>query len=441
MTTAGPLAPSSHLPHFISGVWQALCELYDRPAEIYAFDPVEGARKLRVFHSSRADMRPPIRLSYYGGGHYDSIVGPGWEANLLRDAPGVVEARRIVSSRSSAAAGGVAQTAALSAEDAAVAAALARSREEFDEAAENIDAALLSVELAASAAAAGLDPRLAAVAQQSVLQGALQGQASASPAAASSSLEGQILQQVLRSSELDDDSMAVQTFVMAQTRAAADEEAFRAAMQASLVDAAGVGGIGSSERQSGNAAALPDVDDPELQAAMARSLGSAVPPGELDALYNFGLDMTEEQQLARLLQLSREEDVQRERRTRLAQEDMQQQLRRQQQPQQHEQFPGPRHPDNVAVAAESGAGGSASSTGTIAATTVVAAPSALVPHAAAQGAPEPRAGLARPPGGDSLMASAGLPDGQAGYDDEDEEAMLQAAIAASLGPHPSLTSS
>ena len=385
-------------------------------------------------------MRPPIRLSYYGGGHYDSIVGPGWEANLLREAPGVVEARRIVASRAviSAAAGGAAQPAALSAEDAAVAAALARSREEFDEAAENIDAALLSIELAASAAAAGLDPGLAAVAQTRVSQGTPQGQASASPAAAASSLEGQILQQVLRSSELDDDSMAVQTYVMAQTRAAADEDALRAAMQASLVDAAGVGGSGSSELPSGNAAVLPDADDPELQAAMARSLGSAVPPGELDALYNFGLDMTEEQQLARLLQLSREEDVQRERRTRLAQEDMQQQLRRQLHPQQQEQFPGPRHPDNVAVAAERGSGGSASSTDTIAASTVVGPPALVaVPHAAVQGAPEPRAGLSRSSGGDSLTTSVGLQGGQAGYDDDDEETMLQAAIAASLGPHPS----
>jgi len=56
---------------------QALCELYDRPAEIWAYDSFLGAKKLRTFHeasgiSSRPD-RPPMRLSYYGGGHYDSI--------------------------------------------------------------------------------------------------------------------------------------------------------------------------------------------------------------------------------------------------------------------------------------------------------------------------------------------------------------------------------
>ena len=31
---------------------QALCELYDRPAEIWAFDPTVGARKLRTFHET-----------------------------------------------------------------------------------------------------------------------------------------------------------------------------------------------------------------------------------------------------------------------------------------------------------------------------------------------------------------------------------------------------
>lgn len=32
---------------------QAICELYNRPAEIWAFDPKSGARKLRTFHESR----------------------------------------------------------------------------------------------------------------------------------------------------------------------------------------------------------------------------------------------------------------------------------------------------------------------------------------------------------------------------------------------------
>ncbi|CAM9486523.1 unnamed protein product [Pylaiella littoralis] len=58
---------------------QALCEIYDRPAEIWAYDPQLGAKTLRSFHetagiASSESPRPPMRLSYYGGGHYDSVA-------------------------------------------------------------------------------------------------------------------------------------------------------------------------------------------------------------------------------------------------------------------------------------------------------------------------------------------------------------------------------
>lgn len=77
--------PLPHLPPARrDAVWgddpeiQALCEVYNRPAEIWAFDPHVGARLLRMFNSARADAaadtRPPIRVSYYGGGHYDRCV-------------------------------------------------------------------------------------------------------------------------------------------------------------------------------------------------------------------------------------------------------------------------------------------------------------------------------------------------------------------------------
>ncbi|GMF40158.1 unnamed protein product [Phytophthora fragariaefolia] len=89
------------------GVWgddpelQALCELYDRPAEVFAYDPVQGFRKLRCFHENTAlsRSRPPIRLSYYGGGHYDSLVGTDHEANLIHETPGQWEQRHIGYSR------------------------------------------------------------------------------------------------------------------------------------------------------------------------------------------------------------------------------------------------------------------------------------------------------------------------------------------------------
>lgn len=96
---------------------QAICEIYDRPAQIWAFDHSSGARCLRTFHevSSRpgtgrsrpsssssnnawwkmspsTPQKPPIRLSYYGGGHYDSIISTAdtISASYSR-APGVLE--------------------------------------------------------------------------------------------------------------------------------------------------------------------------------------------------------------------------------------------------------------------------------------------------------------------------------------------------------------
>lgn len=65
------------------GVWgddpeiQAMCEMYNLPSEIWAFDVRNGARKLRTFHENMGNSSEPdrvIRLSYYGGGHYDSVV-------------------------------------------------------------------------------------------------------------------------------------------------------------------------------------------------------------------------------------------------------------------------------------------------------------------------------------------------------------------------------
>eukprot|EP00941_MAST-03F_sp_MAST-3F-sp1_P002994 g2994.t1 len=73
----------------------AMCEMYDRPAEIYCFCPVQGAKLLRSFHEARRGRKPPIRVSFYGGGHYDSIVGNDTISAHLSSSPGVAEERRI----------------------------------------------------------------------------------------------------------------------------------------------------------------------------------------------------------------------------------------------------------------------------------------------------------------------------------------------------------
>lgn len=82
---------------------QAMCELYGRPAEIWAYDPQVGAQKLRTFHeniglssstSSSSSAVALIRISYYGGGHYDSIIcrrDNVTYSNVLHSDPGVAE--------------------------------------------------------------------------------------------------------------------------------------------------------------------------------------------------------------------------------------------------------------------------------------------------------------------------------------------------------------
>mmetsp|Transcript_3871 Transcript_3871/g.6041 ORF Transcript_3871/g.6041 Transcript_3871/m.6041 type:complete len:631 (-) Transcript_3871:59-1951(-) len=90
---------------------QAMCEIYGRAAQIWAHDPQTGARCLRTFHEavarpvsatsrSRPSASAPIRLSYYGGGHYDSLVPlQGDRFSFERPGtPGHVEERAIIRS-------------------------------------------------------------------------------------------------------------------------------------------------------------------------------------------------------------------------------------------------------------------------------------------------------------------------------------------------------
>jgi OTU domain-containing protein 5 len=64
----------------LDGVWgddielQAMSEIYDRPIEIYAY----RAEPMRTFHEDQKNhgihQRRPIRLSYHGNEHYNSVV-------------------------------------------------------------------------------------------------------------------------------------------------------------------------------------------------------------------------------------------------------------------------------------------------------------------------------------------------------------------------------
>lgn len=59
------------------GVWgddielQALSEIYNKPIEIYAYNN----KPMRTFHEEKRNNRSkPLKLSYHGGQHYNSIV-------------------------------------------------------------------------------------------------------------------------------------------------------------------------------------------------------------------------------------------------------------------------------------------------------------------------------------------------------------------------------
>jgi len=93
-----------------NGVWgddleiQAMCEIYNRPARVWAYDSSCGAKQLRTFHEigDERSSRAPILLSFYGGGHYDSLKGPGFGEALLssgRGEVGEVEGERIAISK------------------------------------------------------------------------------------------------------------------------------------------------------------------------------------------------------------------------------------------------------------------------------------------------------------------------------------------------------
>lgn len=66
---------------------QAMSEIYDRPFELYAY----AARPMKTFHES-SGCGAPLRLSYHGQCHYNSIVSKDKQAPLLLTlTPGLIE--------------------------------------------------------------------------------------------------------------------------------------------------------------------------------------------------------------------------------------------------------------------------------------------------------------------------------------------------------------
>ena len=123
----------------------AMCEIYDRPVEIYVFDSRSGAKLMKTFHENRLSSRVPFRLSYYGGGHYDAIVpiiAQGTTTSTkLKSRPGVYERTRIELARimSSGGGGGGGTT---RSESQMLAQAMEMSRREYEKKSTDLDLAL-----------------------------------------------------------------------------------------------------------------------------------------------------------------------------------------------------------------------------------------------------------------------------------------------------------
>ena len=73
---------------------QAISDVSGRGVEIWGWSALAGAARLRAFASQRprAGAPPPVRLSFFLGGHYDSLRGAGAPAALLPGPPGDAEA-------------------------------------------------------------------------------------------------------------------------------------------------------------------------------------------------------------------------------------------------------------------------------------------------------------------------------------------------------------
>ncbi len=247
-----------------NGTWgddpelQALSELYDRPIEVWMYDQQQGAKVLKRLHQAREGVSP-IRLSYYGGGHYDSLVGPGHGEGIISTPPGQREEGMLRAVRLRNTPQGRAGLA--TAEDSELQTVVAASRLAYAEQDSSIEAALRASlqELSPGAAADGGDADVTAATVQ------------ASEVDATDS-------ELLRSVQADTEAAATQEAILAHLQAEAKrkEEADLAAAiaasqgastQSSAASQAAHGGQGSR-----GGATPADDEDAMLAAALAASM-------------------------------------------------------------------------------------------------------------------------------------------------------------------------
>lgn len=287
----------------------AFHEMYRRPIEVYSGHERSGAALIMLYASAALPGTAPVRLSYYGGGHYDSIVGADSAAALLPVASaGSTERAAIAALRSGAAAhvasrvGGAAAGASGGTDgEAALVAALAASREAF---AENlmIEQAL-AVSLGASAhtaatAAVGQTPAPTAALAASPSSSAAGTMTTAAMLAATAATQGADAvgaatdvwaAHALQESDATGTDEELVAQAMAASQAAADEEALLAATmveseQAAMLAAAArneddvmaAALAASLEGVGGPAGSALDWEEQELLEAVRRSAVAAV---------------------------------------------------------------------------------------------------------------------------------------------------------------------
>lgn len=287
---------------------QAICEIYNRPAEIWAYDQHKGARKLRTFHESggvgnnctnassgNSRTRPCIRLSYYGGGHYDSMISDDtYTRDLLQSSPGEVEdlaihrARRMGSMASvrdattSMQAKEVGSYEAIELEQLEAALALSR-KDHMKWATVDLDACLLESMMAEHVEAVGEEQAADLVAMQR-----------------------DILDSVAKQSEQEYMDTIISS--LGDSKGVSEEELLEQARQASLMDLHGRAIQDHHFNQSCATANLPDeyaqMEDQLLQAALQQSLLDGNGLAGPYCMVDFDSDADEEAQLQQALQFS-----------------------------------------------------------------------------------------------------------------------------------------
>lgn len=305
---------------------QALCEIYGRPAEIWAYDSRQGAQQLRVFNGASqqagapADTRTPIRLSYYGGGHYDSVRGVGWETALLRSPPGVSErvafaaaARRAASSAPGAMLSSLRESDAAATDAEALDAALTISRAAFD----RMESMNIEEALQVSLAGARREGRVADVSDG--LRGDISDSSRIVGDANGAKSEADALALAIQSSAAEAEARALSAHEaeIVSIAVACSLQETSASAGGHYAGAGSASGGNTGSMSSSNIADAPMAeDDDDLQRALTLSLSG----GDIGAneTFNAAFELTEEEQLLCLYSNTRPQDFLRDKLARLA---------------------------------------------------------------------------------------------------------------------------